>query len=270
MAASATYTHGHHASVLRSHTWRTAVNSAAFILPHLKPHMAILDVGCGPGTITTDLATYVPQGTVTALDCESKIVEQASSLAKQRGITNMEFFQGDIHALQFPDASFDVVFAHQVLQHVGDPITALREMKRVTKPGGFVAARDSDYESFTWFPDTPGLKRWQSTYCAVASANGGEPAAGRKLHHWARLAGYDAGKITKTASVWVYSTPDEVAWWSGLWAERLVASSFAKTGVERGIVGVEELERLAGVWREWGTEEDAWFSIPSGEILCRV
>lgn len=270
MAESATYTHGHHASVLRSHTWRTALNSAQFILPHLRPEMHILDVGCGPGTITADLATYVPQGKVTALDYESKIVEQARQLAQERGLRNMEFTQGDIHKLQFADGTFDVVFAHQVLQHVGDPITALREMMRVTKPGGFVAARDSDHEAFTWFPDTPGLKQWQSTYCAVASANGGDPAAGRKLHFWARKAGFDVERITKTATVWVYSTPEEVKWWSGLWAERIVASAFAKTGTEKGIVSMEELERLAGVWRKWGEEEDACFFVPSGEILCRI
>ena len=53
---SATYTHGHHASVLRSYTWRNAANSASYLLPHLRPDMRILDIGCGPGTITVDLA----------------------------------------------------------------------------------------------------------------------------------------------------------------------------------------------------------------------
>ena len=49
------YTHGHHESVLRSHRWRTAANSCAYLLPHLRPDMSLLDVGCGPGTITADL-----------------------------------------------------------------------------------------------------------------------------------------------------------------------------------------------------------------------
>ena len=59
---AATYIHGHHESVLRSHTSRTAANCAGYLLPSLRLHMRILDIGCGPGTITADLAKLVPQG----------------------------------------------------------------------------------------------------------------------------------------------------------------------------------------------------------------
>jgi hypothetical protein len=55
-APRATYTHGHHESVLRSHAWRTVENSAAYLVPHLRPGLSLLDVGSGPGTITVDLA----------------------------------------------------------------------------------------------------------------------------------------------------------------------------------------------------------------------
>src|SRR5512140_847483 len=81
---SAVYTHGHHESVLRSHRWRTAENSAAYLLPQLKPHMRILDVGCGPGTITAGLAGYVPRGHVTGIDAAPDIVEQARELTAGR------------------------------------------------------------------------------------------------------------------------------------------------------------------------------------------
>src|SRR6478609_8621962 len=74
---TAVYTHGHHESVLRSHTWRTAANSAAYLLGSLKPHMQILDIGCGPGTITADLAELVPDGRVTAVDHAPGILDQA-------------------------------------------------------------------------------------------------------------------------------------------------------------------------------------------------
>ena len=75
---------------------------------------------------------------------------------------------GDVHALDFPDHTFDVVHAHQVLQHVADPVTALREMRRVTKPGGVIAVRDSDYAAFTWFPELPALDEWLALYQKVA------------------------------------------------------------------------------------------------------
>ena len=72
-----TYTHGHHESVLRSHTWRTAENSAAYLLPHLRPGLSLLDIGCGPGTITVDLARLVAPGQVVGLDASAEVVAQA-------------------------------------------------------------------------------------------------------------------------------------------------------------------------------------------------
>lgn len=64
----AVYTHGHHESVLRAHRRRTAKDSAGYLLPHLQPGMSLLDVGCGPGTITVDLAARVAPGRVTAVE----------------------------------------------------------------------------------------------------------------------------------------------------------------------------------------------------------
>ncbi|KAF4186721.1 hypothetical protein CNMCM7927_005108 [Aspergillus lentulus] len=161
---SATYTHGHHPSVLRSHTWRTAANSAAYLLPHLRPDMHILDIGCGPGTITVDLARLVPQGHITGLELSPSVLEQARSLAADNAISNITFLSADANALPFPEGTFDLVLCHQVLQHVRDPVHILREMRRVTKEGGLVAARESDYAGFVWYPATPGLDVWRDTY----------------------------------------------------------------------------------------------------------
>ncbi|KAI9768392.1 MAG: hypothetical protein M1839_004129 [Geoglossum umbratile] len=269
-AESAVYTHGHHESVLRSHTWRTAGNSAAYLLPSILPHMHILDVGCGPGTITADFAAMVPEGLVTGLEHAPEVLEQARSTAAARALDNIRFFVGDVHALGFPDGTFDIVHAHQVLQHVGDPVQALREMRRVAKPGGIVAVRDSDYEGMIWYPDVDGMDDWAKLYQLVARSNGGEPNAGRHLLAWARQAGFDREDITSTASTWCYNTPQEQAWWSSLWADRIVASSFAQTAVAGGHTTEQELARIAKVWRRWGEQEDGWFAILHGEILCRV
>lgn len=266
---AATYTHGHHASVLRSHTWRTALNSAAYLLPHLQPGMQVLDIGCGPGTITVDLAGYVPEGHVTGLERAGDVLAQARALAQERGVANVDFVQGDANSLEYADGTFDVVLCHQVLQHVKDPAGILREMRRVARPGGLVAARESDYGSFVWHPEAEGMERWRALYRTVAHFNGGEPDAGRRVHAWAREAGFPPSAIASSSSTWCYSTRDEIAWWSGLWAERTVASSFAKTAVQGGLATEDDLEEVAEAWRRWGEQQDAWFSVLHGEVVCR-
>src|ERR1043165_6861191 len=122
-----TYTHGHHSAVLRSHQWRTAENSAAYLLPHLKPGMTVLDVGCGPGSITADMARIVAPGKVTGIDSVGVLEAAVEAVA---GVSNVELAAGDVMALDYPDDSFDVVHAHQVLQHLADPVGALRETRR--------------------------------------------------------------------------------------------------------------------------------------------
>lgn len=178
MTQSATYTHGHARPVIRSHRSRTANDSAGYLLPHLKQGMSLLDVGCGPGTITADLAEVVAPGVVTALEVTEETLSGARDEAGRRGVSGIQFQLGNILALDVPDDTFDVVHAHQVLQHVGDPVQALREMPRVCRPGGLVAVRDGDYAGFTWWPLVPELDEWLALYRSAARANGGEADVG--------------------------------------------------------------------------------------------
>ncbi|WP_214413418.1 methyltransferase domain-containing protein [Sphaerisporangium fuscum] len=264
----AVYTHGHHESVVRSHAWRTAANSAAYLLPHLRPGMSLLDVGCGPGTITADLAEVVAPGQVTAFDTAEAVVTQAQDAAAARGLTGVTFEVADVYDLPYADGSFDVVHAHQVLQHVADPVGALAAMRRVCEPGGLVAARDSDYAGFAWYPQVPALDDWLALYRRVARANGGEPDAGRRLRSWARSAGFT--EITAGASVWCFADPADRQWWSGMWADRITTSAIAEQAVSYGYATRGELERMREGWREWGAAEDGWFTVLHGEILCRA
>jgi len=255
-----TYTHGHHESVLRSHRWRTADNSAAYLLPRLRPGMSLLDVGCGPGTITVDLADRLRPGVVTAVEPTPAALALARDEAARRGTANVAFAVADVRALGFPDGTFDVVHAHQVLQHVADPVGALREMRRVCRPGGVVAARDSDYAAFAWYPAVAGLDDWLAAYRRAARANGGEPDAGRRLLSWARAAGF--AEVTATAGVWCYASPGEREWWGGLWADRVLHSALAGQ--------IADGPRLADAWRRWAAAPDGWFLVPHGEILARA
>ena len=261
------YTHGHHESVLRSHRWRTAENSAAYLLPHLRPDARVLDVGCGPGTITVDLAARVPSGEVVGIEPDDDVLATARAEAARRGVPNAAFTTGNVYELGYPDGAFDVVHAHQVLQHLSDPVAALREMRRVCAPGGYVAARDADYAAMTWYPEVPGLTEWLDLYHAVARGNRGEPDAGRHMLAWANAAGF--GEVTPTASVWCHATPEERAYWGGMWADRIVRSSIADQARDRGLATDADLRRISAAWRAWAAEPDGWFGIIHGEVLCR-
>jgi len=262
----ATYTHGHHESVLRSHRWRTAENSAAYVLPRLTSGVSVLDVGCGPGTITADFASLVTPARVTALEVTAEALDLARAEIARRGLTNVDFTVGDVHALDFPDDTFDVVHAHQVLQHLADPVAALREMRRVARPGGVVAVRDGDYAAFTWFPEFPELTEWLDLYERVARGNGGEPDAGRRLLAWGRAAGFT--ELTATSSTWCFATPADRAWWGGLWADRVLKSEMATTALRTGAATPADLQRISDGWRRWADHPDGWLSLLHGELLA--
>jgi len=261
------YTHGHHPSVLAAHAWRTIANSAAYLEPHLVEGASLVDVGSGPGSITIEFARRLGPGRVVGVDGAEAAVVAARGAAAEQGV-DVRFVQGDVYGLPLDDSSVDIAHAHQVLQHLGDPVAALREMARVVRPGGVVAARDVDAGGIILHPLSPGLARWLELYEAVPTANGGEPSAGRRLKQWAREAGFS--DITASSSSWLFSTDEERAWWGGLWAERIVASSFADDAVRHGLATRGELTAVSEAWRAWIDDGDGWMLMPHGEILARV
>ena len=267
-AGAARYTHGHGTAVLSAHSRRGAEDSAAYLLPHLNAGMDLLDVGCGPATITADLAERVAPGRVVGLDAASGALEAARATRAERGLSGqVELTTGDVMALPFDDDSFDVVHAHQVLQHLSDPVGALTEMRRVARPGGIVAVRDAVYSAMTWFPEPEGMSLWRSVYMATARANGGEPDAGSRLLAWAHRAGFT--EVTASASTWCYATPADRAWQSTTWGQRSL-TSFGPQAVELGLASSTDLETMARAWRQWGGSEDAWFVVVHGEVIARA
>jgi SAM-dependent methyltransferase len=262
-----TYTHGHHESVLRSHTWRTAGNSAAYLLPHLRAGQSLLDVGCGPGTITADLALLVAPGEVVGIDASADVVAQATAGPEGLGLANLRFEVGDLFALDRADGSFDVVHLHQVLQHLADPVEALVALRRVLAADGVLAARDSDYRAFAWAPADPVLDRWLELYLAVTARNGHDASIGPKLMGVALSAGFSDVEVS--SSTWTYADPESRSWWGGLWADRVRFSRFGEQAVEYGLASVDELEEIAAAFLRWAEAPDAVFVIPHVEILAR-
>jgi SAM-dependent methyltransferase len=198
---------------------------------------------------------------VCGLDSSPQIIGAA-----KRDYPSVEFMIGDVYDLPFGDESWDVVHAHQLLQHLNDPVAALKQMRRVVRTGGIVAVRDSDYATFTWHPVSDGLQRWLRLYQEIARSNGGEPDAGRRLFSWAQQAGF--ADVEPSASSWCFATPDQRSWWGGLWADRMTTSAIARQAVAESRATQHDLASIANAWREWAAAEDGWFAVTHGEVLC--
>ena len=269
------YTHGHADAVLRSHRWRTAHNSAAYLLRYLEPGMTVLDVGCGPGTLTVDLARRVAPGAVLGVDVSEAVVAEAVTYGAgvaDAAALSVSFAAADFRTLNSrPETGrrqFQVVHAHQVLQHLREPVAALAAMSSLVQPGGLVAARDADYAGMIWSGGDERMEHWLALYLAVTKRNGAEANAGRHLLRWARQAGLDNAEYT--TSNWTYCTTGDRQWWASLWAERVTSSGLAIQALEYGLATTADLAGMAEGWRAWALDPDAVFIVPHGEIVARV
>jgi len=260
------YTHGHHASVVAAHAVRRASEAAAFVLPQLKSPMRLLDFGCGPGTITNDLAEHLlPDGHVVGIDSSEAVISQARSDAAGKNISNVEFAVNSIYETGYDVGSFDAAYAHQVLQHLSKPVEALEEVKRVLKPGGICAVREVDWGASALWPPDERLSKFLDVYYRVAERNGGDAHAGRRVKQWFSEAGFTDLKVT--TSTWTFSDENGLKWWGEQWAERILSSDLAKRAVEYGIASEAELADISQGWLDWVQAEGAFFAFMQVEVV---
>lgn len=262
-----TYVHGHTPAVVRHHGMRTAEEAAAFLLPELSPDMRLLDVGCGPGSITLGLAERLPRGEVVAIDLLEETLAQNRLDAEARGVKNLRYEYANVHELPYPDASFDVAYAHQVFQHLTARQAALREMLRVVKPGGLIAVRDVDWGSTVYWPQDPWMNRFLEVYQEAARGLGGEPQMGRHMRALFHEAGMSEAHVT--AAVWCYTSEEETLTWGDSYADRLLTSSMGERPVETGLATRADIEAMAEAFRVWARKPDALWAFTQVAALGR-
>ena len=247
------YTHGYTNPAFAGIASRTAANHAYFLLPHLKSGDTLLDIGCGPGTITLGLAEAVAPGRASEVDIGEEFIELARDGAESAGVQNVNFATGDALKLDFDDESFDAVFACALLEHLPEPIDAMKEWKRVLKPGGVVAVVSGAVSRHAYAPDSP----WRNVgfYLAVWEQNGGHPEIGLTQPKLLEDAGFSeievGGFITSLDAL------AQVAW-----AERMREPSFITQAVEGGFATEEEIEDLATEIEAWAKLENSWYLLP--------
>ena len=114
---------------------RSAGREAAFFVPHLRAGMRLLDCGCGPGTITVGLAGIIAPGRLAAVDASPDEVATASAALSEAGYDNAHVEVADVQELPFEDDAFDALYSQAVIDYLVDPLVALREFRRVLRPG---------------------------------------------------------------------------------------------------------------------------------------
>jgi len=191
MASESTYTVGHKKGALTYLRLRTAERSCAFFRQHIRSASRILDCGCGPGSITVGLAQWAPDGQTVGIDIGAEQLDGARARARDLGVNNVTFRQGDIFALPFEDESFDVVFSQTVLYHIPNPEKALTEIKRVLRRGGLVALRDGINAAIFIWPEDPLIRDLGRVVRLGAQRSGGNPDVGRELGTLLDAAGFE-------------------------------------------------------------------------------
>ncbi len=249
------YTHGYGPAVEADMAKRTAQSHAGFFLPVLQAGMSLLDCGCGPGSTTTDLAALLAPGRVVGIDLDPSQVAAARSRAVNRGVTNVAFEVGNIYDLPFPDSSFDAVFGHTVVQHLREPLRALREMRRVLTPGGVIGLRDDDWGSVIIEPLTSPLELAFSLYRRVWAHNGGDPVFARKQRRMLREAGFV--NVRASASLESLATPEEIAAGAAYMVEHNQQPAFVQVVLDEGWADQASLEATYADLRAWGRRDDA-------------
>lgn len=239
---------------------RRAARWVGFFLPHLRSGMSLLDCGCGVGSITFDLAEIVAPGQVMGIDTDAGQLEVARSEAARRGLANVRFEVADIHALPFPDASFDAVLAHTLLIHLRDPLGAIRAMKRVLKAGGVIAVSDDDWSTFRISPPSPFADLFIDIWPRILAYHGGSPYYSPHLRRLLVEAGFARTEGHAIAADY-YGTLEETRHAARLTEQLLRQPANAELIIGQGWAGQEELDALVDWLRAWGGRPDAFAAV---------
>lgn len=269
------YKMGYSKATTASHASRTIHTDAAFLIPHIKPHHKILDVGCGPGTITAGFADLVQPsagGRVVGIDVGAAVVSSATALAASQGLgpEHLAFQVGDVLAgLPFADGAFDVVFTSQTLSHLGPAGSpaALREMRRVLRPGGgLLAARD--VAAFQWAPDGAALAGFMEKMFEALGIPG---PAGPRMPEYLRAAGWDVDDPAKTTfggGATVVAGREKRLWWRDSVGGRLARGDpFRQKWLKIGL-SEEQVDAYKERIDRWAEDENGWYGALQSEVLA--
>ena len=264
-SATPDYTMGFNDALIEIFSQGNAEVSAAYLLPRLKPGLNVLDVGCGPGTISASLAEIVAPGELHGVDMEESQVELARSAAKASGTENAFFHVGDALALPFEDGFFDVAHFHNALLYIPDTLGVLAEVRRVLKPGGIIGLREMIVGSSFTYPDYGILGDSWEIFEDLLAADEGHPQMGKEMKGHIQRAGFT--DVQFTATMRIYSTPEEIELIYSLISKWFLSDEIMEAAIKYSASSEERFDRIRNGYDKWRVEPGAYFVIAFGEVI---
>jgi ubiquinone/menaquinone biosynthesis C-methylase UbiE len=266
MTTTEQYSGGYSPLIIDQFKQRTFTKQGAFLQPYLTSGLSVLDCGCGPGSMTLDIAELVKPGLVFGIDSSPIQIEQALSLQQQRAISNVSFTTGSAYQLPYPDEQFDVVFAHAILYHLQQPELALAEFRRVLKPNGLVALRDTCHSGDMMMPESANLAAVWDVIEKIFTYQGGNIYFGSQ--HKQVLLDQGFQDITLSYSYDTFASDAEKDSICSYWKQFLTVEHHALI-LEQQWLTESELEQQCAVLDQWYANPASFFARARCEAIAR-
>ena len=205
----------------------------------------VCDFGCGIGNLMADIARLRPSARITGVEISER--QYASALKNAEGHAGISVLQRDLFENGLPDDHFDITYCRYVLEHVADPVRAVREMSRVTKPGGLIVSQENDLHNVLYYPDIEGMDVVMKGFCRLQEILGGDPYVGRKLFDIYRKASLPQIQLSYDPEVHTDCDPEDYrAWMENALGILIGAKSDM---IERGLVEPSVLDKVCDTVR---------------------
>jgi ubiquinone/menaquinone biosynthesis C-methylase UbiE len=156
----------------------------------------VLEIGCGVGAQTVTLAKNSPHARIISFDISEASITEAKNAVKTAALANVRFGRGDIYRLPFKAESFDHIFVCFVLEHLAQPVQALKLLKKLLKPGGSITVIEGDHGSAYFHPDSEAAHEAIQCQVELQKRAGGNAMIGRELFPLLMKAGFISIRVS--------------------------------------------------------------------------